>query len=131
MVSGGALRGPAHRSFTGRLRPRHSPARPGDLRSAAPRQGRAGTAPSAPTAFSSRCRTGPGRTQEAVRETVDTVYGTGPRGPPGDDDLGTLSTWYVFSALGPHIRTSTPSGAAGARAAGPGRAPAWSPGAAR
>lgn len=42
----------------------------------------------------------PWKTQETVREIVDTVYGTGPRGLPGNDDLGTMSAWYVFSALG-------------------------------
>ncbi|MGW0773908.1 GH92 family glycosyl hydrolase [Streptomyces sp. NPDC002835] len=42
----------------------------------------------------------PWKTQETVREIVDTVYGTGPRGLPGNDDLGTMSAWYVFSTLG-------------------------------
>ncbi|WP_406413922.1 GH92 family glycosyl hydrolase [Streptomyces halstedii] len=42
----------------------------------------------------------PWKTQETVREIVDTVYGTGPRGLPGNDDLGTMSAWYVFAALG-------------------------------
>ncbi|RYJ25049.1 alpha-1,2-mannosidase [Streptomyces sp. L-9-10] len=42
----------------------------------------------------------PWKTQETVREIVDTVYGTGPAGLPGNDDLGTMSAWYVFAALG-------------------------------
>ncbi|WP_327712691.1 GH92 family glycosyl hydrolase [Streptomyces sp. NBC_00464] len=42
----------------------------------------------------------PWKTQETVREIMNTVYGTGPRGLPGNDDLGTMSAWYVFSALG-------------------------------
>ncbi|MEU6841529.1 GH92 family glycosyl hydrolase [Streptomyces sp. NPDC046716] len=42
----------------------------------------------------------PWKTQATVREIVDTVYGTGPSGLPGNDDLGTMSAWYVFSALG-------------------------------
>ncbi|MGW0948997.1 GH92 family glycosyl hydrolase [Streptomyces sp. NPDC002623] len=42
----------------------------------------------------------PWKTQETVRELVDTVYGTGPSGLPGNDDLGTMSAWYVFAALG-------------------------------
>ncbi|MFE2747894.1 GH92 family glycosyl hydrolase [Streptomyces scopuliridis] len=42
----------------------------------------------------------PWKTQETVREIVDTVYGTGPSGLPGNDDLGTMSAWYVFAALG-------------------------------
>ncbi|MFF4667848.1 GH92 family glycosyl hydrolase [Streptomyces sp. NPDC001282] len=42
----------------------------------------------------------PWKTQETVRQILDTVYGTGPAGLPGNDDLGTMSAWYVFSALG-------------------------------
>ncbi|WP_018528974.1 MULTISPECIES: GH92 family glycosyl hydrolase [unclassified Streptomyces] len=42
----------------------------------------------------------PWKTQATVREIVNTVYGTGPSGLPGNDDLGTMSAWYVFSALG-------------------------------
>ncbi|GAA3373557.1 GH92 family glycosyl hydrolase [Streptomyces sannanensis] len=42
----------------------------------------------------------PWKTQETVREIVDTVYGVGPAGLPGNDDLGTMSAWYVLSALG-------------------------------
>jgi putative alpha-1,2-mannosidase len=40
------------------------------------------------------------KTQATTREIVDTVYGTGPSGLPGNDDLGTLSAWYVFAAIG-------------------------------
>ncbi|MEV8226896.1 GH92 family glycosyl hydrolase [Streptomyces sp. NPDC079167] len=47
----------------------------------------------------------PWKTQETVREIVNTVYGTGPRGLPGNDDLGTMSAWYVFSALGLYPQT--------------------------
>ncbi|MFD5429474.1 GH92 family glycosyl hydrolase [Streptomyces sp. NPDC127084] len=47
----------------------------------------------------------PWKTQETVREIVDTVYGTGPSGLPGNDDLGTLSSWYVFAALGMYPQT--------------------------
>ncbi|MGI5048468.1 glycoside hydrolase domain-containing protein, partial [Streptomyces sp. JAC25] len=39
----------------------------------------------------------PWQTQETVREIADMVYGSGPRGLPGNDDLGTMSAWYVFS----------------------------------
>jgi predicted alpha-1,2-mannosidase len=41
----------------------------------------------------------PYRAQEAVRRGLG-LYGTGPDGYPGNDDLGTLSAWYVFGALG-------------------------------
>ncbi|OON82939.1 GH92 family glycosyl hydrolase [Streptomyces tsukubensis] len=47
----------------------------------------------------------PWKTQETVRQILDTVYGTGPAGLPGNDDLGTMSAWYVFSALGLYPRT--------------------------
>jgi predicted alpha-1,2-mannosidase len=42
----------------------------------------------------------PWRTQERVRMILDTMYGTGPAGLCGNDDLGQMSAWYVFSALG-------------------------------
>jgi predicted alpha-1,2-mannosidase len=42
----------------------------------------------------------PYKTQEAVRRALLTLYGTGPAGYPGNDDLGTLSSWYVLGALG-------------------------------
>ncbi len=41
----------------------------------------------------------PFRTQEAVRRALG-LYDTSPDGYPGNDDLGTLSAWYVFGALG-------------------------------
>ncbi|MEU6537697.1 GH92 family glycosyl hydrolase [Streptomyces sp. NPDC047000] len=47
----------------------------------------------------------PWKTQATVRQILDTVYGTGPSGLPGNDDLGTMSAWYVFSALGIYPRT--------------------------
>ncbi|WP_201787128.1 GH92 family glycosyl hydrolase [Actinoplanes sp. TFC3] len=42
----------------------------------------------------------PWKTQETVRQILDTAYGTGPAGLPGNDDLGTMSAWYVFAAIG-------------------------------
>jgi predicted alpha-1,2-mannosidase len=41
----------------------------------------------------------PYMTQAAVRRALR-LYDTGPAGYPGNDDLGTLSSWYVFGALG-------------------------------
>ncbi len=41
----------------------------------------------------------PYRTQAAVRRVLR-LYGTAPDGYPGNDDLGTLSSWYVLGALG-------------------------------
>ncbi|MDQ2940501.1 MAG: GH92 family glycosyl hydrolase [Actinomycetota bacterium] len=42
----------------------------------------------------------PFETQAAVRRAVTQLYGPYPAGYPGNDDLGTLSSWYVFGALG-------------------------------
>jgi predicted alpha-1,2-mannosidase len=42
----------------------------------------------------------PSKTQATVRQIVDTAYGLGPSGLPGNDDLGTMSAWYVFAATG-------------------------------
>ncbi|MEE2047241.1 glycoside hydrolase family 92 protein, partial [Nocardiopsis tropica] len=42
----------------------------------------------------------PWKTQETVREIAASQYGTGPSGLPGNDDLGTMSAWYVFASLG-------------------------------
>jgi predicted alpha-1,2-mannosidase len=47
----------------------------------------------------------PWKTQETVRQLAETVYTTGPSGLPGNDDLGTMSAWYVFAALGVYPRT--------------------------
>jgi len=41
----------------------------------------------------------PWRTQEAVRRGLR-LYSPSPAGYPGNDDLGTLSAWYIFGALG-------------------------------
>jgi predicted alpha-1,2-mannosidase len=42
----------------------------------------------------------PYKTQETVRQTVNTLWSTRPGGIPGNDDLGAMSSWYVFAALG-------------------------------
>ncbi|MCR3752025.1 GH92 family glycosyl hydrolase [Lentzea californiensis] len=47
----------------------------------------------------------PRKTQETVRAMAGLVYRTGPSGLPGNDDLGTMSAWYVFAALGLYPRT--------------------------
>jgi predicted alpha-1,2-mannosidase len=41
----------------------------------------------------------PWKTQAAVRRALR-LYSPAPAGWPGNDDLGTLSAWYVFAALG-------------------------------
>ncbi len=42
----------------------------------------------------------PAKTQQVVRQIEDTLWTTTTRGIPGNDDLGTMSAWYVFAALG-------------------------------
>ena len=40
------------------------------------------------------------RTQREVRRAMTRYYGTGPNGLPGNDDAGSMSAWFVFSAMG-------------------------------
>jgi predicted alpha-1,2-mannosidase len=40
------------------------------------------------------------RTQREIRTAMDGYFGTGSDGLPGNDDAGTLSAWFVFSAMG-------------------------------
>ncbi|MDE3230137.1 MAG: GH92 family glycosyl hydrolase [Chloroflexota bacterium] len=42
----------------------------------------------------------PGRTQATVRRIETQLYLDTPSGLPGNDDLGTMSAWYVWAALG-------------------------------
>ena len=42
----------------------------------------------------------PQKTQELVREIVDTFYRNEPDGLAGNDDCGQMSAWYMFSAMG-------------------------------
>lgn len=40
------------------------------------------------------------QTQRLVKKVMSENFGTGPDGLPGNDDAGTISAWFVFSALG-------------------------------
>ena len=42
----------------------------------------------------------PWRTQELIREIVDTQYRPEPDGLSGNDDCGQMSAWYMFSCMG-------------------------------
>ncbi|MET7617664.1 GH92 family glycosyl hydrolase [Streptomyces sp. NPDC005408] len=42
----------------------------------------------------------PYKTQETVRAAMRKLWSTAPEGIPGNDDLGAMSSWYVFSAMG-------------------------------
>lgn len=42
----------------------------------------------------------PWKTQERVREIMDKLYRQGPGGLCGNEDMGSLSSWYILSAMG-------------------------------
>ena len=42
----------------------------------------------------------PYKTQAVVRRAILTLFNSSPGGNPGNDDLGQMSAWYVFGALG-------------------------------
>ena len=42
----------------------------------------------------------PWRTQDVVRQIADTLYSDHPDDEPGNDDLGAMSSWYVWAAMG-------------------------------
>ncbi len=42
----------------------------------------------------------PYKTEKIVREAVRTLYSYKPNGYPGNDDLGEMSSWYIWGALG-------------------------------
>lgn len=42
----------------------------------------------------------PWKTQARVRSVMDRLYNAGPKGFPGDEDQGAMSSWYVISAMG-------------------------------
>lgn len=42
----------------------------------------------------------PYKTQETVRQVLNTLWSNTPGGIPGQDDLGAMSSWYVWSAMG-------------------------------
>ncbi|MEE4546860.1 GH92 family glycosyl hydrolase [Streptomyces sp. V4-01] len=42
----------------------------------------------------------PYKTEQTVRQVVNTLWSDSPGGIPGQDDLGAMSSWYVFAAMG-------------------------------
>jgi predicted alpha-1,2-mannosidase len=42
----------------------------------------------------------PASTQATVRQVLTTMWNNGPDGIPGQDDLGEMSSWYVWAAMG-------------------------------
>lgn len=47
----------------------------------------------------------PYKTQRVVHEVLSRLYSPGPAGLPGNDDLGEMSSWFVFAALGMYPET--------------------------
>lgn len=47
----------------------------------------------------------PWKTQELVRKVLNTIWVNQPRGIPGNDDLGAMSSWCVFAMLGVYPET--------------------------
>jgi predicted alpha-1,2-mannosidase len=47
----------------------------------------------------------PYRTQAMVHQLLTSVYSATPGGEPGNDDLGAMSSWYVWSSLGMYPET--------------------------
>jgi predicted alpha-1,2-mannosidase len=47
----------------------------------------------------------PWQTQSTVRAIMAQLYGPTPGGEPGNDDLGALSSWYVWAAMGIYPQT--------------------------
>jgi predicted alpha-1,2-mannosidase len=48
----------------------------------------------------------PWRTQEIVRRAILSLYNTTPAGLPGNDDLGAMSSWYIWCAIGLYPQNS-------------------------
>jgi predicted alpha-1,2-mannosidase len=47
----------------------------------------------------------PWQTQQVVREITSQLYSLTPGGEPGNDDLGAMSSWYVWATLGVYPQT--------------------------
>ena len=47
----------------------------------------------------------PWKTQQTVRDIITQLYSPTPGGEPGNDDLGAMSSWYVWAALGMYPET--------------------------
>jgi predicted alpha-1,2-mannosidase len=56
--------------------------------------------PSVGTPFLYSFAGAPYKTQEIVRQVLDTMWPNSPNGIPGQDDLGAMSAWYVWAAIG-------------------------------
>ncbi|MGZ3499477.1 MAG: GH92 family glycosyl hydrolase [Vulcanimicrobiaceae bacterium] len=69
-----------------------------------------GNEPSLASPFTYLYAGAPYREQEVVHRVMTTIYSPTPDSIPGNDDLGTMSAWYVWNAMGlypinPSVRT--------------------------
>ncbi|MGH3158261.1 MAG: glycoside hydrolase domain-containing protein, partial [Streptosporangiaceae bacterium] len=65
----------------------------------------AGNEPGLDTPYAYDSAGAPYKTQATVRRIVNTLYSDTPGGEPGNDDLGAMSSWYVWSAIGLYPQT--------------------------
>jgi predicted alpha-1,2-mannosidase len=59
-----------------------------------------GNEPSFPIAYMYDFAGEPWKTQKKIRQIMEVWYDDTPQGIPGDDDMGAMGAWYVFSAMG-------------------------------
>jgi predicted alpha-1,2-mannosidase len=59
-----------------------------------------GNQPSFATPWTYHWLGAPWATQDVVADVRDQLWAPGPQGLPGNDDLGSLSAWYVWASLG-------------------------------
>ncbi|HEV2377950.1 MAG TPA: GH92 family glycosyl hydrolase [Streptosporangiaceae bacterium] len=65
----------------------------------------AGNEPGLSTPWAYDSAGAPYKTQATVRQIIATLYSPTPGGEPGNDDLGAMSSWYVWAAMGLYPQT--------------------------
>jgi putative alpha-1,2-mannosidase len=65
----------------------------------------AGNEPSLDTPWIYDYAGAPSETEQVVHELLTSVYSDSPGGEPGNDDLGAMSSWYVWASLGIYPET--------------------------
>jgi predicted alpha-1,2-mannosidase len=65
----------------------------------------AGNEPSLSTPWTYDYAGAPDKTEQVVHELLSSVYSDSPGGEPGNDDLGAMSSWYVWASLGIYPQT--------------------------
>ncbi len=65
----------------------------------------AGNEPGLDTPWAYDSAGAPYKTQQTVRRILTSLYSATPGGEPGNDDLGAMSSWYVWAAMGLYPQT--------------------------